>query len=398
VEIAHFCEVTVLQGRPSELFAKAWKSWNKSRPRGKKSEFPDPTKRSSYEDTQLWVIIEMQDAGTDCEKMMEAGGVGTVWEIWDVFWGVCLSVAKAEEACRFEHRDLHLENICIRSARPGMDPMEPVIRNPLKKKFGFSGLETTVIDYTLSRADIVGSSKHESRRTSSSSNSSFVSALSTSTTATSPNDAEVAYLDLNKSVGLFDGNAEDEYQYEIYRYMRGAVFHNNPLWQAQDYNNERPSTPVEYTPETPRRSPRKAQTLETPGSASLRSISRPSTQKPTREPDEDIWKRFHPKTNLVWAHFILYKLLEHMEGYEPANLSLEDIMVRVKASPEDAPKVQKKAIRLFRVLEKVNQMLEPSELGKEDSLGSMKDLVVLAIEHRWLGVGDVAGEDVDAAY
>jgi serine/threonine-protein kinase haspin len=394
----HFCEVTVLQGRPSELFAKAWKSWNKSRPRGKKSEFPDPNKRSSYEDAQLWVVIEMQDAGTDCEKMMEAGGVGTVWEIWDVFWGVCLSVAKAEEACRFEHRDLHLENICIRSAQPGMDPMEPIIRNPLKRKLGFSGLETTVIDYTLSRADIVGSSKDDSRRTSSSSNSSFVSALSTSTIANSPNGAEVAYLDLNKSVGLFDGNAEDEYQYEIYRYMRGAVFHNNPLWQAQDYRDERPSTPVEYSPETPRRSPRKAQIIETPGSVSLRNTSGPSTTKPTNKPDEDIWKRFHPKTNLVWAHFILYKLLEHMEGYEPANLSLEDIMVRVKVSPEDAPKVQKKAIRLYRVLEKVNQMLEPSELGKEGSLASMKDLVVMAIEHRWLGVGDVAGEEVDGAY
>jgi serine/threonine-protein kinase haspin len=387
----HFCEVTVLQGRPSELFSKAWKSWNKSRPRGKKSAFPDPTKKTSYEDAQVWVVIEMQDAGTDCEKMMEAGGVGTVWEIWDVFWGVCLSVAKAEEACRFEHRDLHLENICIRSSRPGMDPMEPIIRNPLKRKLGFSGLETTVIDYTLSRADIIGSSKHDSRRTSSSSNSSSVSALSTFGTAISLKDSEIAYLDLNKSVGLFDGNAEDEYQYEIYRYMRGAVFHNDPLWQAQDYSEDRPNTPVEHTPETPRRSPRRAANSKTQDSVCPRSASRTNTKKLIKEPDEDIWRQFYPKTNLVWAHFILYKLLEHMEGYEPANLSIGDIMTRVKTSPEDAPKVQKKAMRLFKVLEKVNQMLEPAELGKDESLGSMKDLVVLAIEHRWLDVRDVAG-------
>ncbi|KAF2786172.1 hypothetical protein K505DRAFT_290148 [Melanomma pulvis-pyrius CBS 109.77] len=391
----HFCEATVLQGRPSALFANAWKSWNKSRPRGKKSEFPDPTKKTSYEDAQLWVVIEMQDAGTDCEKLMDAGGLGTIWEIWDVFWGVCLSVAKAEEACRFEHRDLHLENICIRSSRPGTDAMAPVIMNPLKRKLGSSGLETTVIDYTLSRADIVGSSHHDSRRTSSSSSTSCLSAPSTASTADSHQEIDIAYLDLNKSVGLFEGNAEDEYQYEIYRYMRSAVFHGDPL--KQDTTEENDPAPYEYTPETPRRSPRKPKSTGSACAAGTPiyggSLSRHNSANPSSDAKDDIWKRFHPKTNLVWAHFILHKLLEHMDGYEPANLSLEDIMANVRESREDAPKVQKKAMRLYRVLEKVAMMLEPSALGRHVSLGSMKELVVLAIEHRWLDVADVAGGD-----
>ncbi|KAF2714451.1 hypothetical protein K504DRAFT_496384 [Pleomassaria siparia CBS 279.74] len=376
----HFCEVTVLQGRPSLLFANAWKAWNKSRPRGKKSEFPDPSKKTSFEDTQLWVVIEMQDAGIDLEHMMEAGGVGTIWEVWDVFWGVCLSVAKAEEACRFEHRDLHLENICIKSSRPNSDSMKPFIRDPCKRKLGFSGLETTVIDYTLSRADIVSTTKTDSRRTSSSSTTSRLSTTSTSSVANSQHVSDVAYLDLEKSDGLFEGNAEDEYQYEIYRHMRGVVFNDDPLKQNTDIIEEEP-TPCEYTPETPRRSPRKAANAMTARPHSL-----------VRNPHIDIWKRFHPKTNLVWAHFILYKLLEHLEGYEPANISIDDLMANVEANPEEAPKVQKKAMRLYRVLEKVAMMLEPEALGKEGCLGSMKELVVLAIEHRWLGVEDVAGD------
>lgn len=78
----NFRDLTVLQGRPSSSFNNAWKTWNKSRPRGKKSYFPDPSKKTSYDETQLWAVIEMQDAGMDCEKLMEAEGLGTIWELW----------------------------------------------------------------------------------------------------------------------------------------------------------------------------------------------------------------------------------------------------------------------------------------------------------------------------
>ena len=131
----NFRDLTVLQGRPSSSFNNAWKSWNKSRPRGKKSYFPDPSKKTSYDETQLWAVIEMQDAGMDCEKLMEAEGLGTIWELWDVFWGVCLSVAKAEEACQFEHRDLHMGNICVRSSRAKNNVMQPAIKDPLRRRF-----------------------------------------------------------------------------------------------------------------------------------------------------------------------------------------------------------------------------------------------------------------------
>jgi serine/threonine-protein kinase haspin len=86
-----FRNLTIIQGRPSTTFSYAWKAWNKSQPHGKKSEFLDPSKETSYNNSQLWAVIEMQDAGMDCEKIMELGGLASIWEIWDVF-GVSPSV------------------------------------------------------------------------------------------------------------------------------------------------------------------------------------------------------------------------------------------------------------------------------------------------------------------
>jgi len=383
----NFRELTVLQGRPSASFISAWKAWNKTRPRGKKSEFPDPSKKTSYEDTQLWAVIEMQDAGTDCEKVMEAGGMSTIWEVWDVFWGVCLSVAKAEEACNFEHRDLHLENICIRSSRSRSEHelTKPIIQDPLRRKLGFTGLDTTVIDYTLSRADILPYTLTLS--SSPSSPASIASSSSASRPCTPSSKPEVAYLDLNKDLSLFAGDASEEYQYEIYRYMHGVVFHNDPL-RSLDSTSSEPDAPP-----SPRRSPRKTPQHIRFDSSDTDAPPHRSLSKPTSKtcPPSDPWRAFHPKTNLVWAHFILYQLLEHLHGADPTKLSSEQVMENVEAKVEDTSRVVKKAYKLYKVLERVRVLLEPSALKGEGGLGSVKELVVLAMEERWLRVEDVAG-------
>lgn len=373
----NFRDLTVLQGRPSTSFANAWKAWNKARPRGKKSYFPDPSKKASYDDTQLWAVVEMGDAGMDCEKLMEAEGLGTIWEIWDVFWGVCLSVAKAEEACQFEHRDLHMGNICVRSSRSKSNVLQPTIKDALRRRFRFTGFETTVIDYTLSRADIVA---HQ--RTPTSSPSTLDATPSSRLDFTGQ---EVAYLDLNKDNALFEGDASEEYQYEIYRYMRGAALYNNPL------QSEPSPEPESEPPATPRRSPRK--------NTHIRFGEIPETPQKTSSganKDTNIWRKFHPKTNLVWTHFLLHKLLSHLNGYEPEVLSTQDIMANVELGddasiPGAALRVKKKAVKLHKVLQRVSELLCPVALGKEDGLGSVKELVILAVEERWLRVGDVSG-------
>ncbi|KAF2114139.1 hypothetical protein BDV96DRAFT_577656 [Lophiotrema nucula] len=380
----NFRELALVQGRPSATFGQAWRDWNRGRPKGKKSQFPDPTKKASYDDTQLWAVVEMQDAGTDCEKVMEQGGISTIWEIWDVFWGVCLSVAKAEEGCRFEHRDLHLENVCIRSSRPNTSLTEAVIKKPLSTKLGFTGLETTVIDYTLSRADVVDTSQSSFRPRNSTDSSSSDNSTSSSHHAPSNTEPDVAYLDLNKDIGLFRGDADLEYQYEIYRYMRSAVYYGDPLKQDEG-ELEPPPSELEYSPETPRRSPRKAEA--------------PAPARSYCDPPTDIWRGFYPKTNLLWTHFILYKLLQNLPSENgPGNMSAESIMQNVRVSKaEDAHLVLKKAIRLHKILQKVELMLEPVVLGREGSLGSVKELVVMALEMRWLRAEDVIGSDGDGS-
>jgi len=96
----NFRDVRVLRGRPSKMFADAWKAFNKTRPKGDKSIFPDPGRKTSYDDDQLWAVIEMQDAGSDLERV----AVNDVWGVWDVFWGVALAIAKGEEDAKFEVR------------------------------------------------------------------------------------------------------------------------------------------------------------------------------------------------------------------------------------------------------------------------------------------------------
>ena len=383
-----FRDLTVVQGQPSTAFSDAWKKWNKSRPRGKKSEFPDPSKKTSYDKKQLWAVIEMQDAGIDCEKMLEHGSLSSIWEVWDVFWGVCLSVAKAEEACRFEHRDLHLGNICVRSSRPGCDLSQPQIHDPLRRKLHFTHLETTVIDYTLSRADVVASPSRQSSTT-----------VSTSVFAASldakPCEIDVAYLDLDKDPALFEGDASEEYQYAIYRYMRGAVLHNNLLQSTVE--------PAQEAPTTPRRSPRKNTHIRfSSGDEEVAVEPRRSPRKNaadvTREDktsdNVDVWRHFHPKTNLVWAHFLLHKLLNHLQYHNttPDKCSVKQITQNVTTeTAKDGTKIKKKAAKLYTILQRVSELLCPVALSREGGLESMKELVILSLEERWLRVSDVAG-------
>lgn len=238
----NFRGVVVLKGRPSVGFVDAWRAFNKVRPRGEKSAFPDPSRKGSYSDEQLWAVIEMQDAGIDLESVV----LDTVWEVWDVFWGVALALAKGEEECGFEHRDLHLGNICVRSRRRDEKVGETRIRGVGSgRRIGFTGLETTLIDYTLSRAEM--------------------------------SDVEgVAFLDLEGLGWLFEQDASVEYQYEIYRLMRRAAC-ARARGGLDDFSDL-------------------VEALEEPTAA--------------RNGDRTLWREFCPATNVIWLHYVLHKLLK----------------------------------------------------------------------------------------
>lgn len=302
----NFREVRIVKGRPPRQFAKAFKDFNVAQKAKKKelSVFPDPAKKASYADDQLWAVIEMQDAGTDLELMVENGDCTSIWFVWDSFWQVALSLAKGEEVAEFEHRDLHLGNICVRQPSGKSDKDSSI---DTRRKLNFTGLETTIIDYTISRAMM--------------------------------QDSSIAHKDLAADSAIFEGDSTGEYQYDIYRYMRSALFLDNPL---EDFPAALPSA------------------------AKNRS-----------------WEQYHAVTNLIWLHFILHKLLEQV-GWPSAT----------KPPPrkdQNAHAVWKRANDLEHVLTRVGYILDPGRIF-ENEIRSARDLVLHAVNEAWLDQNDVVGE------
>jgi serine/threonine-protein kinase haspin len=92
---ARFREIHVVQGRFPESFQAAWieykntkdDCWN-----------PDPGNKRVYPSTQLWAILEMDDAGYELEKFSWC----STFQIYDIFWGVAMALARAEEYAMFE--------------------------------------------------------------------------------------------------------------------------------------------------------------------------------------------------------------------------------------------------------------------------------------------------------
>ncbi|KAK1144244.1 hypothetical protein N8T08_005657 [Aspergillus melleus] len=200
---ARFREIHVVQGRFPESFQKAWDHYKKTKDDCLN---PNPSSKRAYPDLQLWAIIEMDDAGCELEKFSWT----SIFQIYDIFWGVAMALARAEEYAQFEHRDLHLGNVCIRSTRSDgrMDPPTEleVIRLPSASGFGISTLETTIIDYSLSRAEL-------------------------RTAEEAGEVVDIASSDLDKKQ-IFDAVGRDEDEILLrntYRYMRAQLYTGQPL-------------------------------------------------------------------------------------------------------------------------------------------------------------------------
>ena len=311
----NFRDVRVLQGRPPAALVAAFRDFNRAqRGRGKEASiFPDPGRKGGYGADQLWAVIEMQDAGADLERCVEDGRCADVWAVWDVFWQVVLALAKGEEAAMFEHRDLHLGNICVRGATEARDGAVDVTR-----KLHFTRLEATLIDYTISRAR-----------------------LSDADADGAAGEPAIAHTDLchPTHAGVFTGDSAEEYQYDIYRYMRGAVLHDDP------YSN-----------------------------------------LAHRADGIDAWKGYKPVTNALWLHFTLYALLSHPNFAWPSSQP-RPVARRNKA----AHAAWKRAGELERVLLRLQDLLDPGVLCEPGGLGSATAVVGLALEKGWILVDDVVG-------
>ena len=160
-----FKKAMLLRGQLPQSFRKACKAFELD-VRSKKgtTQTSEQCRRLNYPKQQLWLFLEMGDAGEEletvllkglengeppCENRPKAGHL-TVQQTRDIFYLTVETLALGERDAEFEHRDLHLSNVCLRwneqnsNARP-LDPGWQLVPKA-------SSMSLTLIDYTLSRA------------------------------------------------------------------------------------------------------------------------------------------------------------------------------------------------------------------------------------------------------
>ena len=153
---------------------------------------------------QLYAIFAFADGGTD----LEHADVGTYAEAKSVLLQVTVALAVAEEACRFEHRDLHWGNVLLRKC--GADEERGATLNGVDLSFPSRGVDVSVIDFTLSRLDA-----RTDRPTSG-------DATRDGREGAKGSEEHSVFCDLNADPELFKG-PEGHCQSETYRRMAAAT-------------------------------------------------------------------------------------------------------------------------------------------------------------------------------
>lgn len=220
----------------------------KRRDPGRAQFYPSP---SRYLDNTRFLVVELGDAGTALEDfiMAESKTMGQEM-LWDVFLSTAVAMARAEGMVRFEHRDLHEGNLCVRRVRPARQKETSSSNGEATGKgggggvkFGWSGLEVTILDYGLSRAtdpETIGPELDQEscpaspigRRTDTTNNGE----------AGKDEEEAVVFYDLEKDPSMFTSTHAP--QCEIYRLMRAHLLSNTPKGKPVSWAGHYPYTNV----------------------------------------------------------------------------------------------------------------------------------------------------------
>lgn len=142
--------VHVVSGKYPDVLSEAFSLYQTTDPQ--EAINPDPTKNMAPE--QLYVIIEMNDAGLPLSKLPRM----SAFQAFDGFWMSAIILSLAEDKLEFEHRDLHNGNVCFKSrTADAVDVAQTTVEDMKEEpevKLGLSNLAITIIDYTLARAKI----------------------------------------------------------------------------------------------------------------------------------------------------------------------------------------------------------------------------------------------------
>ncbi|TAQ90362.1 hypothetical protein B7494_g1307 [Chlorociboria aeruginascens] len=199
----HFKAAHILQGAPPTAVINAYDLHHEHAAR--ESEFPHPTEYSQF---SVFLALELGDAGHPLE---EETNLTSILDVWQIFLSVVLALSRAENEARFEHRDLHENNICIsRPANNTAIELPTKLPERLKNlKFGFSPIEVTLLDYGLSRATL-------------------------------PATDTIVHFNLEQDLCIFRGASKGKgsFQYDTYRRMRTYLFTQTRTCEPKSFHTE----------------------------------------------------------------------------------------------------------------------------------------------------------------
>ncbi|XP_017481927.1 PREDICTED: putative serine/threonine-protein kinase haspin homolog [Rhagoletis zephyria] len=170
-------KVACVKGEYPQHLKKLWESFDEEK--GSENDHPD-----IFDATQIYIVLELEFCGRDLESFQFQNAEQAYFALLQVI----LTLAVAEQAYQFEHRDLHWGNILILNTN--MKELKFTLDNqayivPTK------GVRATLIDYTLSRMTF---------------------------------DNCCHYNDISCDEELF--TATGDYQFDIYRMMRDILSNN----------------------------------------------------------------------------------------------------------------------------------------------------------------------------
>ncbi|KAK5648888.1 hypothetical protein RI129_003780 [Pyrocoelia pectoralis] len=143
---------------------------------------------------QIYIILELAHGGVNVEHFEFRNASQSL----SVFKQIAYSLAVAEQACEFEHRDLHWGNVLI--SKCDKAKLLDYCLNDQEFYMPSNGIEVSIIDFTLSRIKV---------------------------------DNSIIFNDISEDPDLFNGAGE--YQFEIYRLMQQK---NDNEWEHYEpYSN-----------------------------------------------------------------------------------------------------------------------------------------------------------------
>lgn len=292
-------EVAVVKGRYPPYLLSLWDKYKGES--GSKNARPD-----LLDDSQMYCVIVQSNAGTDLERYE----LDSWTDAESVFWQTVAALAQAEERLQFEHRDLHWGNIVIADKADTEVRPEDLLHRLTLAEAGNSptGSSPTSLNYDNSMVE-------EMRNLLLARSTLKITLIDYALSRVNGHNGCVIHTRMDHPE-FYRGKGD--YQFDIYQYMRSHVIaHNNSASMSrsvsvssaascsEDFNSSvymTTSGGVGTLPPTP----------TTASSATFRDFDRGTGNVE--------WSTFCPRTNVLWLHYLVYKLMNH-KGLRPVSTS-----------------------------------------------------------------------------